>query len=73
MGGYNRKTLVLDKFDGIIPKHKVDEEQTTARVKELTQARNSTRYSRQKTALEMEFSVPVILIMPENFKLSFTR
>lgn len=54
--GYNRKTVVLDKDDALILKHKVDEEQIAARVKELIQTRNTTRYAKQKTALEIEFS-----------------
>ena len=54
--GYNRKTVVLDKDDALKLKHKVDEEQIAARVKELIQTRNTTRYAKQKTALEMEFS-----------------
>ena len=47
---------MLDKDDALKLKHKVDEEQIAARVKELIQTRNSTRYAKQKTALEMEFS-----------------
>lgn len=54
--GYNRKTVVLDKDDGLKLKHKVDEEQIAARVNELIQTRNTTRCAKQKTALEVEFS-----------------
>ena len=46
----------MDKDDALKLKHKVDEEQIAARVKELIQTRNTTRYAKQKTALEMEFS-----------------
>ena len=37
---------MLDKDDALKLKHKVDEEQIAARVKELIQTRNTTRYAK---------------------------
>lgn len=54
--GYKRKTVLLDKDDALKFKHKVDEEQIAARVKELIQTHNTTPYAKKKTALEIEFS-----------------
>ena len=54
--GYLRRTLAQVKDSGYKLKFGIDEGKIAHRVKELCQARSSTRYAKQKTALELEFS-----------------
>ena len=53
--GYQRRRLHRDSGGGKSLRFPVNESEIASRVNELRVARNSSRYSKQKTALELEF------------------
>jgi len=52
--GYARRTLSGSTADGAQPKLDIDEVAITSRVQQLSQQRLSSKYAKQKTALEKE-------------------